>query len=261
MPQHLGFRDRLPANFGSENLRQSPIFFDDFVNGSPNEEAWSLNNFSGTGSKLIEDLPGGVFSLGESNLGLGNGTLLRTDRCFGVDGIAQAGARLIWGEDWSPASGFDIKNLGFFFGFHNVPSTSISLLFNLTGVPNNSSGFGFIRDAVTLSDDKNSFVQACYWHQDGGTQVVRQNLDVEFSAGFEQGRFYDFGVSMKDGLARLTIDDEFVHSLRPEIESGNHGVMLSHFNTRGGSSTKYPTSLAVDWTYCSSERASLKPYA
>ena len=257
---HFGFRDRLPTNFGSENLRERAVFFDDLLNDAPAEDTWNLLNNSGVSNGIVETVPGGVYSLGIGNLGTGQGVGLYTARNFDPSKQMNYGARIMFGESWESAVGYSTDQLGMFVGLHSLDSNYGSL-FALTGKANLGWGVGFIRDTTTVAETDSSFLQVGYWYTDGGTTTtVAENF--EFSAGFQNDTFYEFGMTFSPhGVVRFTVDDEQVAEMKPVIRSGQmYGPMIAHYNANSDGST-YPTPVAVDWAYCSQDRVDRKPFA
>lgn len=260
MPQHLGFRDRLPANFGSENLRDKVVFFDDLLNSSPSEDTWSLLANSGQSNDIIETIPGGVYSLGIGNLTTGQGIGIYTARNFDLTKQMNFGARVMFGESWEAAIGYSTDQMGLFVGMHSVAANHTNL-FALTGRANLDWGVGFIRDNTTTNDKDASLIQAGYWWKNTKTSVVTTVAEnIEFSAGFQQDTFYTFGMTFNsNGVVRFTVDDEQVAEMKPILGSNMYGPMVCHYNANSDSST-YPTPVAIDWVYCSQDRADRKPF-
>ena len=260
MPQHLGFRDRLPANFGSENLRDKAVFFDDFMADPPTEGAWKSSSFGGQEQGMVETVPGGVYNFGIGNLTTGQGIWIFTSRNFDVSKQMLFGARVMFGESWAnPSLDYSTNQMGMFVGMQGGDTFAANQF--AFGKAYTGWGIGFIRDNTTANDIEATLIQAGYWYTDGGaTTIVLEN--IEPSAGFQADTFHDYGMSFSpSGVVRFTVDDEQVAEMKPVFRSGQmYGPAIAAFNSNGDSET-YPMPVAVDWSYCSQERADRKPFA
>jgi len=257
MPQHLGFRDRLPENFGSENLRENIVLFDDLLSDTPEQGPLNLQSNSGLSNGLVQSVPGGVYSLGIGNLGVGQGITVYSSRCWNASKQLNFGARVIFTEEFESTLGYNNDQMGFFAGMHGVEG-NVQNLFALFGYPILDWGFGFLRDAVTVVDPEASFLQAAYWWKNTKTSVVtvvRENLSADFSAGWSLDTWYTLGLTTSNaGVVRFNVDGELVHEMKPVLRSdGIYGPMVAHFKA-GDSGVVYPTPAALDWIYCAQAR-------
>lgn len=257
MPQHLGFRDRLPANFGSENLRESTVMFDDFYPPNPEEEYWSFFRNTGASSAfgIVESLRGGVFHCGPVSTTYLHHAGIRLEAPLDLS----AGKNLVMGSritlDFSlngTVGSSDFASTGFFWGVTNYDITNNNMLTGgLAPVFNGEQSIGFVRDVDTLEAGRT--LEIVTKNQVKG-QLVETRLDVDFSAGITSGRFYDFGLAVtSSGVIKFSVDDEEVGDLKPDLQSDLMNVqVMSHQLTNGGS--LYPEPFAIDWFYARQDR-------
>jgi len=258
MPQHLGFRDRLPESFGSENLRENFVLFDDLLSDTPEQGPLNLWNQGSSANGIVETYPGGVYSLGVGNITTkGQGLGIYASKSWDASKPFNFGTRVIFTEEFNSAIGYDVGQMGFFAGMHGLNGLYNSM-FYLFGYPVLDWGFGFLRDSVTVTDPDASFLQAAYWWKNTKTSVVtvvRENLSNDFSAGWHNDTWYTLGLTAsKEGVVRFNVDGEVVHEMKPVLRSeGIYGPMVAHFKA-GASGSVYPTPAAVDWIYCAQAR-------
>jgi hypothetical protein len=258
MPQHLGFRDRLPANFGSENNRDTVALFTDFLPPNPQEDYWDFSQSGGAGPySHVDVLSGGVFSIGqmaaspvssygklklEQEVPLGLGTNLvvgaRITHDYSINGYVGTGS---WEET------------GFFIGFSNFDITNSNFLlggFTLTAA--SQQAFGFYRDLQTIDNGFDLEVIHVYRGSKGAATEVR--YPVRFSAGVGPGKFHDYGIAeTRSGVIKFSLDDEDVAEFKPSNLISN--LMTFSFGTINlVDSLLYPESAGADWFYMKHDR-------
>tara|TARA_R100000654_G_scaffold19900_1_gene40393 strand:+ start:6795 stop:7610 length:816 start_codon:yes stop_codon:yes gene_type:complete len=264
---HFGFRDRLPTSFGSENLREKVVLFDDFSSPDPEDNSWTINKSSAASQASAGVLvhPNGLYCLGAVGDGLGTAIHAHTTDVWSCNsGVPlSVGASVAFDADATtssselPATKF--ASTGFFFGFAAGPiSYALSPLTNGSfdsdpGIAAGSEICGFVRDVTTLEEGAaGPLFQLVHIKNVGGT-YTNTRVPIQFDGIFDTKRLMTFGLNVtKNGLVKATIDDEDVAELRPSWSHDAHEILLSSVNIKQGS---FPESLVIDYVYAAQDRA------